>query len=114
MRKVLRVLPVVFLLVLFVAVEASADSHRSTGLLVRVDPANKTVVLMENGLQLALIVRQTTVLLDDRGQSLHTLEALHVGDYIREECDSRGSGSAIARRISVVIPAWRMLESPEF
>jgi hypothetical protein len=114
MRKMLSVSAIVFLVVPLVAIQASAGSHQSTGLVVRVDPAHKTVVLVENGLQLALIVRRATVLFDDQGQSLHTLQALHVGDYIREECDGRGSGPAIARRISVVIPAWRMLESPEF
>ena len=114
MRKSLLVTMIVFLVVPLVAIPASADSHQSTGLVVRVDPAHKTVVLVENGLELALIVSRATVLLDDQAQSLHTLQALHVGDYIREECGARGSGPAIARRISVVIPAWRMLESPEF
>jgi hypothetical protein len=114
MRKMLSVSAIVFLVLPLVAIEASAGSHQSTGLVVRVDPANRTVVLVENGLhQLALIVRRATLLLDDQGRSLRTLKGLHVGDYIREECDPRGSGPALARRISVVIPAWRMLESPE-
>lgn len=114
MRKILSVTVIVLLVVPLVAIQASADSHQSAGLVVRVDPAHNTVVLVENGLQLALIVRRATVLLDDQGQSLHTLQALHVGDYIREECENRGSGPSIARKISVVIPAWRMLGSPEF
>jgi hypothetical protein len=71
------------------------------------------VVLLENGFRLALIVRRATVLLDDRGQSLLSLKALQVGDYVREDCESRESDPFIARKISVLVPAWRMLESPE-
>ena len=108
-----KLLPVVFLLTLLLAVEASAVSHRSTGLVVKVNSANGTVVLLENGHQLDLIVGRDTVLLDDRGHRFYALKALQVGDYIRDECNSRGSGPSIARNISVLIPAWRMLESPE-
>ena len=113
MRKVLPVLPVVVLLALFVAVEASAGAHRSTGLVVRVNSADGTVDLLENGQQLELIVGRRTVLIDDQGQRLHTIETLQVGDYVREECNRRENGPSIARNIGVLIPAWRMLESPE-
>jgi hypothetical protein len=108
-----RLLSVAFLLTLLLAVEASAVSHRSTGLVVKVNSAIGTVVLLENGHQLDLIVGRDTVLLDDRGHRFYALKALQVGDYIREECTGRENGPSIARNISVLIPAWRMLESPE-
>ncbi|HSB79123.1 MAG TPA: hypothetical protein VLM91_10060 [Candidatus Methylomirabilis sp.] len=108
-----KVLPVVFLSVLLLAVEASADSHRSTGLVVKLNSSDGKVVLLENGRQLELIVGRGTVLLDDHGHHLDGLKALQVGDYVREECNSRAGGQSIARNIDVLVPAWRMLESPE-
>jgi hypothetical protein len=108
-----KVLPVVFLSMLFVVFEASADAHRSTGLVLRVNSADGVVDLLENGQQVELIVVQGTALIDDQGKRLQTLGALQIGDYVREECNRRNNGPSIARNISVLIPAWRMLESPE-
>lgn len=110
MRKVLSV---VILSALLVAVEASADSHRSTGLVVKLNSSDGTVIVLEKGRQLELNVGRGTVLLDDQGHRLDGLKALQVGDYVREECYSREGGPSIARNIDVLIPAWRMLESPE-
>ncbi|HSB72592.1 MAG TPA: hypothetical protein VLT62_24965 [Candidatus Methylomirabilis sp.] len=114
MRRLLPVLPVALVCVLLVAVEVSADPHRSRGLLVRVDPAERAVVLVENGHHLKLIVGRDAVFLDDRGQRLHSLEGLHVGDYVREECRHHAAGPPIASQISVLVPAWRRFESPEY
>ena len=108
-----KVLPVVFLSALLVAVEASADFHRSTGLVIQVNSADGKVILLEKGRPLELIVGRGTVLLDDQGHRLYSLKALQVGDYVREECNSREGGPSIARNIGVLVPAWRMLESPE-
>lgn len=108
-----KVLPFVFLSALLVAVDASADSHRSTGLVVKLNTFDRTVTLLEDGRQLKLVVGRGAKLLDDHGHRLDGLKRLQVGDYVREECSGREGGSPIARNIDILVPAWRMLESPE-
>lgn len=112
MMKALPLIPGVLLLALLMGSEASVDLHRSTGLVVKVNPDKGTVLLSVNGHHLELIVGSGTVLLDEQGQTLNALKALEVGDYVREECIVQKDGLHIAARISVLTSVWRMLEIP--
>lgn len=87
--------------------------HRSTGLVVRVDSGRGSVAMKLNGHVHTLAVTKATVLRDDWGEPLAGLRALHVGDYVREECVAGPEGKLLARKIELLRPAWRELESPE-
>lgn len=41
------------------------------------------------------------------------LEGLQPGDYIRSECLRGEDGKLVAKKIVLLRPAWRMIESPE-
>lgn len=115
MRNALSLMPVALVVVLMMGSEAyNSDFHRSTGLVVKVDPAKRTVLLAKNGHYHELLVGPGGVVLDDRSNALQGLIALQVGDYVSEECILQKGGLSIARKISVLRPAWRMLESPEY
>lgn len=88
-------------------------AHRSTGLAVRVNPGQGSVVMKVNGHIHELAVTKATVLKNDWNEPLAGLGALQVGDYIREECAAGPDGKSVARKIEVLRPAWRELESPE-
>jgi hypothetical protein len=92
----------------------AAGLHRSTGLVVRVDAGLGRVVMKVNGHVHALAVTKATVLRNDWGEPLAGLRALHVGDYVREECVAGPEGKLLARKIELLRPAWRELESPEW
>ena len=47
------------------------------------------------------------------GEDPLALEGLQPGDYIRSECVSADDGRLLARKIVLLRPAWRMIESPE-
>ncbi len=115
MRKVLTLIPVALALVLLTGSEAySGAFHRSTGLVVKVDPAHETLILAENGHSRELVVGRFSTLVNDQGRRLQTLKALQVGDYVYEDCILRKDGQSIAREVRILRPAWRMLESPEY
>ncbi len=112
---------VIAVLVLSVLLPASGNSgppgettHHSTGLVVRVSPSQGIVVMKVNGHTHELTVTTATVLRNDWGEPLRHLQALQVGDYVREECVPESGRRNLARRIEVVRPAWRMLETPEY
>lgn len=92
----------------------AAGPHRSTGLVVRVDPGQGRVVMKLNGHVHELAVTSATVLRNDWGEPLRSLKAIQVGDYVREECVAGPEGKSLTRRIEVLRPAWRELESPEW
>lgn len=96
-----------------VAQPAGGEVHRSTGLVVRVNAVQESVVMRSNGHVHELAVTGATVLRDDWGEPLAGLRALQVGDYVREECVAGPRGTRVARTIKVLRPAWRELESPE-
>lgn len=115
MRKVLTLIPVALILVLLTGSGASsAEFHRLTSLVVKVDPTKGTLLLTENGHSDELVVGRFSVLFDDQGKRLKALKALQVGDYVYEECIHQKDGQSIAREIRILRPAWRMLESPEY
>ena len=116
MRKVLMLIPVALVLALLIGVEAyGAESHQSTAMVVKVDPAKRTVILWETGHSHELVLAQSALLRDDHGMGLKGLKALQVGDYVYEDCILGKDGrSSIAREIRVLRPAWRMIESPEY
>lgn len=41
------------------------------------------------------------------------LQGLQPGDYIRSECVTGEDGRLVARKIVLLRPAWRIIESPE-
>lgn len=90
------------------------NPHHSTGLVVRVDPGQGRVVMKVNGHVHELTVTKATVLRNDWGEPLRSLKAIQVGDYVREECVAGPEGKSLARKIEVLRPAWRELESPEW
>ena len=47
------------------------------------------------------------------GEDPLALEGLQPGDYIRSECVTGEDGRLVARKIVLLRPAWRMIESPE-
>ncbi len=115
MRKVLTFIAIALVVVLLMGSGAySAEFHRSTSLLVKVDPLRGTLRLIENGHSQELVVGRLSLLFDDQGKGLKELKALQVGDYVYEECILQKDGQSIAREIRVLRPAWRMLESPEY
>ncbi len=115
MRKPLTVIPVALIMALLMGSEAyAAGFHRSTGLVAKVDLTRGTVLLAENGHSRELVVGRSALILDDQGNGLRSLKGLQVGDYVSEECMLQKGGPSIARKISVLRPAWRMLESPEY
>ncbi len=115
MRKALTFIAIALVVVLLMGSEAyNAEFHRSSGLVVDVDPSKGTVLLTENGHARELVVGRLSLLFDDQGKGLKELKALQVGDYVSEECILRRDGQFIAREIRVLRPAWRMIESPEY
>ena len=116
MRKVVMVIPVALVLALLIGGEAySAASHQSTAMVVKVDPAKRTVILWESGHSHELVLAESALLRDDHGLGLKGLNALQVGDYVYEDCIfGEGRRTSIAREIRVLRPAWRMIESPEY
>ena len=115
MKKVLTLIPIVLVVALLTSSEAySAEFHRSTSLLVKVDSLRGTLRLIENGHSQELVVGRFSALFDDQGNRLKTLKALRVGDYVHEECILQKDGQSVAREIRILRPAWRMLESPEY
>lgn len=96
------------------AEQPGAAPHRSTGVVVRVDPGQGRVVMKLNGHVHELAVTKATVLKNDWGEPLASVKALQVGDYVREECVAGPEGKSLARKIEVLRPAWRELESPEW
>lgn len=115
MRNALSLIPVALIVVLMMGLEAyNSDFHRATGLVVKLDPAKRTVLLAKNGHYHELLVRPGAVVLNDQSKAPQALTALRVGDYVSEECILQKGGLSIARKISVLRPAWRMLESPEY
>ncbi len=113
MRKVLTLTPIALVVALLIGSGAySAEFHRSTGLVVKVDPARRTLFLSEEGHPRELVVGRFSVLFDSQGRGLKGLEALQVGDYVYEDCIIRRDGQSVAREIRILRSAWRMLESP--
>ncbi len=115
MRNALSLIVVALVVVLMMGLEAyNSDFHRSTGMVVKVDPTKRTVLLAKNSHYHELLVGPGDVVLDDRSKAMKALIALQVGDYVSEECIFQKGGPSIARKINVLQPAWIMLESPEY
>jgi hypothetical protein len=70
--------------------------------------------MAKNGHTLELAVGPGSLVLDDRDKARKALKNLQVGDYISEECILQTVGPSIARKISVLRPAWKTLDSPEY
>jgi hypothetical protein len=100
----------VFLILMGAGVASAEVEHASTGVLVAAGPG--AVTLLENGRRLTLVLGDTTAIFDDLGQPL-SAAGLGPGDYVREECTRQADGQSLARRITVLRPAWRALGSPE-
>ena len=106
MRRTLRLIPLTLVMVLQMGSEAySIGFHRSTSLVVKVEPAKETVLIAENGYTRELVVGRFAWLFDDHGRGLKTLKALQVGDYVYEESILRRDGQSIAREIRILRPA---------
>ena len=108
MRRTLRLIPVALVMIPLMGAEAySMGFHRSTGLVVKVEPTKGTVLVAENGYTRELVVGRFALLFDDHGNGLKALNALQVGDYVYEDCILRKDGQSIAREIRILRPAQR-------
>ncbi len=87
-------------------------SHQVMGMVTRVDLETGRVRLREDSEAFCtLCCRGET---DIRGEEdALDLEGLQPGDYVRSECIRGEDGELVARKIVLLRPAWRMIESPE-
>jgi hypothetical protein len=90
-----------------------AEVHKSTGKVVRVSPAKGTLELVEKGRRLSLVMGKGAAILDEEGQPLKGLKAIHVGDYVREECSFKKDGPSVAKKITILKRAAEVEGSPE-
>jgi len=100
-------------LVLAMESRALAGSDRLTGLVVRVDAGKGTLLVLENGHHAEVMVGKDCLFLDDQGDPLEGLTAVQVGDHVRHELILQHEKASVGQVITILRPAWRMLESPE-
>jgi hypothetical protein len=87
-------------------------SHQVMGMVTRVDLEAGHVRLKDDVESFCTVCCSgTTQILG--GEDPLALEGLQPGDYIRSECITGEDGRLVARKIVLLRPAWRMLESPE-
>ncbi|HSB72281.1 MAG TPA: hypothetical protein VLH58_07780 [Candidatus Methylomirabilis sp.] len=86
--------------------------HEVMGMVTRVDRESGHVRVKDDGEAFCTVCcgGETEILAE--GDPLH-LEGLQPGDYIRSECVPGEDGKLLARKIVLLRPAWRMIESPE-
>ena len=73
-------IPLALVMVVLMGSEAySIEFHRSTGLVVKVEPPKGTVLIAENDYIRELVVGRFALLFDDHGNGLKTLKGLQVG-----------------------------------
>ncbi len=106
---------VAFLCVILSGPAVSADDHgwnpeqlvhRSVSVITRIDRNAGFLVIRQGDGQIVRIYV-------DRATEGDSLEALHPGDIIREECTHSSGGTRVARRVLLVRPAWREIGTPE-
>ena len=87
-------------------------SHQIMGMVTTVDLKAGHVRLKDDGESFCTVCcgGETQIL---AGEDSLALEGLQPGDYIRSECVSGEDGTLLARKIDLLRPAWRMIESPE-
>ena len=113
MKKALSLVAVTLLLALQMGATAYAEIHKSTGKVVKINPAQGTLELVDKGCHLKLVMGQGATLLDEEGQPLKGLKGIQVGDVVSEECNFRADGPSIATKIKVMQRAWQTEGSPE-
>jgi hypothetical protein len=86
------------------------DEHVRTGIVVGAGATS--VILLDEGRRLTLILDGETAVADELGRPI-AAAGLGKGDYVREECRKMADGRSVARRITVLQPAWRAITSPE-
>jgi hypothetical protein len=88
------------------------SSHEVMGMVTQVNREAGHVRLKDEGESFCTVCcgGETQIL---GGEDPLSLEGLQPGDYIRSECIAGEDGRLVARKIVLLRPAWRMLESPE-
>ena len=103
---------VVALVVFGVAGAAGAETvHVRKGVIVAAGPGDMVMVL-DNNHRHTLVLADATKVYDDMGKMIRTA-GLRTGDYVQEECLRLPDGRFVAKRIILLRPAWRDLQSPE-
>lgn len=87
-------------------------SHHVMGMVTKVDLEAGHLRLKDDGESFCTVCcgGETQIL---GGEDPLALAGLQPGDYIRSECITGEDGRLVARKIVLLRPAWRMLESPE-
>ena len=88
------------------------SSHQLMGMVTKVDLEAGHVRVKDDGEAFCTVCcgGETQIV---GGEDPLALEGLQPGDYIRSECIAEEDGRLIARKIVLLRPAWRILESPE-
>jgi hypothetical protein len=87
-------------------------SHHVMGMITTVDPEAGHLRLKDDGEAFCSVCccGETEILGEEDPLAL---EGLQPGDYVRTECVADEDGRLVARKIVLLRPAWRMIESPE-
>ena len=88
------------------------SSHQLMGMVTKVDLEAGHVRLKDDGEAFCTLCcgGETQIV---GGEDPLVLEGLQPGDYIRSECISGEDGVLVDRKIVLLRPAWRIIESPE-
>jgi hypothetical protein len=113
MKKALSSVAVTLLLALQMGATAYAEIHKSTGKVVKINPAQGTLELVDKGRHLKLVMGKGATLFDEEGQPLKGLKGIQVGDVVSEECKIQTDGPSIATKIKVIQRGWQTEGTPE-